>query len=181
MTDNATEKPAEKLVPEKDLLAVKEGAELRVQKLTEEFTAKESSWKSEYSKAQDEIAKARAEASSVSDKLKAVTATAEQLNKTTAERDVAAANAKIISDKFLSHRLNYFTKGYGIPEEKVKGKTHEQLDVFEEALAALGKTANFSRMDSSSPPAGGGKLSPLEAAKLELKHAELAGTGKMAD
>ena len=177
-TSNASEQV--KMIPESDLLTVKKGAEESIQKLTGEFASKENTYKSELSKTQEELTKARAQITELDGKAKLYSATSEALLKTTAERDAALTSGKTISDKYLSHRINYFTQGYGIPEDKVAGKTHEQLDTFEEALAALGKTPNFNRMDSTTPPAGT-KLTPLEQAKLELKRAEVAGTGKPAE
>jgi len=168
MTDPANQTPSEpKLVPEKDLLAMKAAKEGLEQKLKEAEVKLEESEKA-HGKSLNEV----------TSKLYATEASVKKLEEQAAEsaksvKDLAEVKAKLEvtekkagehSAKLLDARKRLVVSQFNIPADTLKDKSLEQLDLYEEALKAVTATKGVGNY-----AAGGGAGSGAAEAKAREK------------
>lgn len=168
--------PSPKMVPESDVIAVKEGARKELEGTRTAHAAEIKIAKDELSTAQNKLYAAEARVTELEGKLTEHTSSAEELARTKGELETAQGAVKSAQDKALEYRRNILVTTYGIPADTVSTKTMEQLDSYEEALKAV-KTAqgvgNYA-LGGGGGGAPGEKLTPIEQAAQELKLAKAA-------
>ncbi len=123
----------EKLVPEKDLIAVKkakEGLEIKLKETEDTF-------KSRVAEVENKLISAEAKAQELEDKLKTASMTAEETAKTKALLEAANRKVSELEIRALDARKKSIAATYRIPVDTMKDKTMEQIDLYEEALKSI--------------------------------------------
>jgi hypothetical protein len=167
-----------KMVPESDLLAVKEGAKKEVERLQETFNAQLSEVKLAKSTAENQLFEARASAKKLEETLANHNAVVLELNTTKKSLTDLQEKSKKLETDTLEAKKSILSNNYGIKRELLDTKTSEQLTLMEEALVAAnvkGRGAGSYDLGGSGRGATPVKLSPIDQAKEDLKHATIAG------
>jgi len=168
-TSNPPEGP--KMVPEKDLLAVKVGAERKEAELLTQV-AEANRVKEE---THNNLLAMQAAKEQLETQLSEGTATKAQVDDLQAKLKTAEVSVSGLTNKLLDQKRAIIAS-YGVDVSTLVGKTQEQLDVWEEALKATGQKPIPARLDVGG--GGGGIAAPATA--LESAVAEIAGIrGKM--
>jgi len=157
--------PGPKMVPEKDLLAVKSGAERKESELLTQV-AEANRIKEE---THNNLLQQTAKVEQLEEQLKDGVATKSQVEELqtklkAAEEAVSGSETKLLDLK----KVNVATT-YGVDVSTLAGKTMDQLNSLEEALKLVGNKAKSATMDVGG---GGGGAAPTTA--LEQAIAELA-------
>ena len=166
--------PTVKMVPESDVMAVKEGARKELEGTKTAHTAEMNIAKGEMSTAQNKLYAAEARVTELEGKLTETTNSAEELAKVKGDLVTAQGAVKGLEDKALEYRRRDLVTTYGIPADTVNEKTIAQLDSYEEALKAVhtAKGVGNYAIGSGGGGAPGEKLTPIEQAGQELKLAK---------
>jgi len=154
-----------KMVPEKDLLAVKSGAEKKESELLTQL-AESNRLKEE---THNNLLQVQAAKEQLEEQLKGGVTTKAQVDDlqtklTAAEKAVSDSETRLLD----LHKANVVAT-YGVDVSTLVGKTKEQLESLEEALKLVGTKAKPAAMDIGG---GGGAAPPATA--LELAVAEIA-------
>lgn len=155
----------QKMVPEKDLLAIKAGAEKKEAELLTQV-AESNRIKEE---THNNLLAMQAAKEQLEEQLKEGTATKAQVVDLQAKLKTAEESVSGLTIKLLDQRRVAIASSYGVDVSTLKGKTQDQLDSLEEALKLVGKKATPANLDIS----GGGKgaampLSPLDQCREEI-------------
>jgi chromosome segregation ATPase len=160
------------MVPERDLLAVKAGAD----KAKAEYETSVSDYKQKLNDAQQELLKHKATTETLEATVKQLQESAipkEKLDALTKERDDARSSVETFKNKTLELRRHNIVLKHKIPLDKVATKSLEELDMFEEALGAV--SGNGGNYVGSTTTGGVVPSTKLEEAANELRFArELA-------
>ena len=128
-----------KMVPEKDLLAVKASAERKLEKVKADLQAKVDAAEQElYSEKKSRLT-ADSSVSKIEKELADAKKASEDVDKLKADLALAEKSGKESSDAVLDLTRRSILSGYEIEEEKLEGKSLEQLKQYEEVLADAGK------------------------------------------
>ena len=155
----------QKMVPEKDLLAIKAGAEKKEAELLTQV-AESNRIKEE---THNSLLAMQAAKEQLEEQFKEGTATKAQVVDLQAKLKIAEESVSGLTIKLLDQRRVAIASSYGVDVSTLKGKTQDQLDSLEEALKLVGKKATPANLDIS----GGGKgaampLSPLDQCREEI-------------
>ena len=166
MTDpaNQTQPPTDKLVPEKDLLAVKskvEGLEQQLKEAQAALASKESEWKKQLDAATNKLYTSEASVKKLEEQLKESAGAANELAGVKTKLADLEKQHTETSTKLLDAKRKTLVSQYKVAEAVVKDKDLAALDLFEEALKAVGGVAGNNY--AGSPPAGGTPTSPPKA------------------
>jgi hypothetical protein len=147
--------PDVKMVRESDLMAVKESAKSWEDKAkaaeTELLSAKASS-----EQHRQEVLKRDVTIEELNKRFTSLTANDEAVKKANTDRETALKSVEDWKGKVLATKVNMISTVWGIKPESLTGKSLEQVDLFEEALKAIGKPAgNQSYANGGTGAAGG--------------------------
>ena len=162
--------PEGKMVPEKDLIAVKRGAEKA--RTDYEKVIADSKVAMETAAAEAHAVKLNQDAEI--ERLKGTTNDADNI-KVSELQTKLDTNAKDLADKeikILEYKRKDLINIHKIPAESLEGKTSDQLDSMDEALQAIAKARGGSKLDTGS--GGGGQ--PLTGRALEVNEVAEART-----
>lgn len=163
-----------KMVPESDVIAVKEGAKRELEGVRTAHTAEMNIAKTDLSTTQNKLYLAEAHVTELEGKLTEHTNTAEEVARIKGELETAQGAVKGLEDKALEYRRSILVSTYGIPADTVNEKTMAQLDSYEEALKAVKVATGVGNyaIGGGGGGAPGAKLTPIEQAAEELKLAK---------
>jgi|Deesub1362A_J573_1020465.scaffolds.fasta_scaffold10745_2 chromosome segregation ATPase len=159
---------SEKLVPEKDLLVLKSQKESLEQKLKQaEEQARQTieQLQSQLSEIQQRQYASEARAKELEEKLNQSASSAEELAKVKSQLESVQKNAEEYANRALEFRRKLLVTTYNIPEETVKDKTMEQLDLYEEALKAVASTKGVGSYATGGGTGAGAPETPLDRAR----------------
>ena len=171
----------DKMVPEKDLIALKEGqvkvlADLRTEyageitKLAGEHTSTSEGLQSQIKTGTEEASRLRATVAELEEKGTNHTSTAEELKGAKGELKTAKDSLKALQGNVSDGLRTRLTGEFKIPETALEGKTLDQLEVIMEALAATRSP------QSSQYTAGGGSGGePAKTGRDKIKQGLAAG------
>ena len=178
--EKSKELPADKLVPEKDLLAIKTAKEGLEQKLKEA----EDSYNSKISEANTKLIATEATVKQLQDKLNQSNLTAAETAKLQSQLDIANSKVKELEIRTVDARKKLIASSYKIPVDTLKDKSIEQLDLMEEAIKAVAPHLAAAGTGFAAGAGGSGSSSPetpLERAKRVLQeNKERAGAVRQA-
>jgi chromosome segregation ATPase len=163
-----------KLVPEKDLIAVKRGAEEKIKQYETQISQWEDKYKQDISAKTDELLKANAAVSQLEKKISESSSFGSELEKVKTELAAAQESRKGLETKLMADRTKALTS-LGVPSEKMEGKTLDQLDLMLDALSSAGRTANQPSKYDKAGGSGFYELTAIERAKKQLEHATIVG------
>ncbi len=174
-----------KMVPEKDLIAVKESHTKEIETLTTTHTSELETAKGEHGSAVDvlnskivtaseELSRLRATNTQLEEVGKNHTSTVEELTEAKSQLKEAQAASKGALDSLAStYRVQLMAEPFGIPEAALEGKTIDQLQTIRDALLATRS------VNSKNYTIGGGggdtkKIKPREMIAEGIKAGELS-------
>lgn len=153
-----------RFVKEADLLAVKGGAEAAERRAKGEVTAAQE----QLSQSKQSLLQAEAQVETLKEDLAKGAGSAEELAKVKQDLETAQGNVTSLSGKVLEFRKAAIVATFKVAPDTVKDKTLEQLDLFEEALRAVGAGQGVGNF-AIGGGAGGANLtgkSPMELARM---------------
>jgi DNA repair exonuclease SbcCD ATPase subunit len=157
-----------RFVKEADLLAVKGSAEAAERRAKSEVeTAKGS-----LNQTHQQLLQAEAQVETLKEELAKGTGTVEELAKVKQDLETAQGSAKSLGDKVLEYRKQIIVATFKVSPDAVKDKTLEQLDLFEDALKAVGAgkgAGNFAIGGGAGGTSLAGK-NPMELARLAYQN-----------
>ena len=163
----AVSTPEPRMVKESDLLVIKnqkEGLEHRLQET-------ESTHKSQVDKALQAQYASEAKVKTLEERLASISPLADEHPKIKLQLETAQKSSEGLSKKVLEYRMKLIATEYKIPVDTLANKTLEQLDLYEEALKAVGgtRTGNFAVGGSGGSAA---PESPTDRAKRTISEWE---------
>jgi len=168
-------KPAEKMVPEADLIAIKKGLQKDLKDAEKAHTEESDTLTKNLEEANQNRLKAEAKVETLEEKSKSnQSVDSEELTKAKAEVKTATDRGEELATQALEYRRKLLVKSYDISEDAIKEKTFEQLGFLEEALE-LTKTSKKDGGNYASGAGGGGSPapeSPMERAGRILEEAD---------
>ncbi len=173
--------PDDKMVPESDLIALKEGqtkalGDLRTEhageitKLTEGHTSDAEGLKSQVKTGQDELTRVRATVAELEEKGTNHTSTADDLKGTKVELKTARDSLKSLQDTVSKGLQERLIGEFKIPDKALEGKTLDQLTTIMDALAAT-RSPNSSQYTAG----GGSGGEPAKTGREKIKQGLEAG------
>ena len=158
----STTPPVEKMVPERDLLAVKKGGEKQLNDLKAAMEASKAESDRLLGEKHAELLKAQAEVEQA--KTATDTIPLAKYSALEAEANEGKAALEKAQEQILTGRRKELVSEYKLKAEDLEGKTGQQLDALEEAFKITGGARNTNSFDTGS--GGGGQ--PLTGRALEL-------------
>ena len=152
----------EKMVPERDLLAVKKGGEKQLNDLKATMEASKAESDRLLGEKHAELLKAQAEIEQA--KTATDTIPLAKYSALEAEANEGKAALEKAQEQILAGRRKELVSEYKLKAEDLEGKTGQQLDALEEAFKITGGARNTNSFDTGS--GGGGQ--PLTGRALEL-------------
>lgn len=138
-----------KMVPEKDLIAVKKGAEKEISGLKSQLEAKEAEHKAAVDKAHQDLLQERAAKEQFESQLKSQSAISpEEMAALKQQLEDATKRGEEAEARLLEVRKDGLVKLYGLASDSLKDKTSAQLEAIEEALKLLGGAKAPQRFDT---------------------------------
>ena len=158
----STTPPVEKMVPERDLLAVKKGGEKQLSDLKAAMEVSKAESDRLLGEKHAELLKAQAEIEQA--KTATDTIPLAKYSALEAEANEGKAALEKAQEQILTGRRKELVSEYKLKAEDLEGKTGQQLDALEEAFKITGGARNTNSFDTGS--GGGGQ--PLTGRALEL-------------
>ena len=157
-----TPDPSEKMVPERDLLAVKKGGEKQLSDLKATMDAMKAESDRALGEKHAELLKAQAEIEQAKTATDTVPLT--KYSALEAEANEGKAALEKAHEQILTGRRKELVVEYKLKPEDLEGKTGQQLDALEEAFKITGGARNTNSFDTGS----GGSGQPLIGRAVEL-------------
>jgi septation ring formation regulator EzrA len=164
-TSQTPNQPEAKLVPEKDLLAIKsakESLEQKIAELTKNHEATLSTQKKSLDELTNKLFAAEANLKALDEKLANSSKDSAAYSEAKTKLDDATKKLGDMGNKVLDYRKQLLTLNFKIQPKALEGKSIEQLDLFEDALKAVGGvagTGSFAPPGNTATPA---QLKPRE-------------------
>lgn len=176
-----------KMVPESDLIALKEShktalADLgtthtgEISKLGEEHTSTLEGLQGQVKVGTDELVRVRATIKDLEEKGSTHTATSEELKAAKDELKTSKASLKTLQETVATDMRTGLIEGYGVKEEALKDKSVAELTVIKEALSSTGGTKSKQYTSAGGGGGGGEKTSGREKVKAGLEAGDLKAT-----
>ena len=130
----------ERVVPEKDLLAVKAGrekAEEQLKDAIEVHKGEVAAYESKIAEARQKMLQAEARASSLEEEVQRSAGSVTELAEAKKELAAAKESSKNLTGKILDYRRAAIVATYRIPADSIADKTLEELNLYEEALKSV--------------------------------------------
>lgn len=164
--------PAEKMIPERDLIAVKEGAKKELKDVRTAHKAELDSASTNLSETQQKLLQAEASVEKLEETAKQSSGSAEELEKVKTELVTAQKRSEELGTKALEYRRSIIVATYSIPADTIKDKTAEELDQFESALKAVSAAKGVGNYAVGGGGGASAPESPMERAKRALAEAD---------
>jgi DNA repair exonuclease SbcCD ATPase subunit len=167
-----------KLVPEKDLLAIKaraEGLEKEYGEAKTTWNNTETTYKKQVDEATTKLFASEASIKKFEEQLKESASASTALAEAKAKLEALNKTHEDLRGKALDYRKRLITGTFNISPEVIKDKTLEQLDLYEEALRAVSGGKGVGNFAVGGGGAGGQAKtpeSPLDRAKRIMQEAE---------
>lgn len=168
----AATQPTEKMIPERDLIAVKEGAKKELKDLKTAHKAELDSANTGLSEIQQKLLQAEASVEKLGEAATQSSGSAEELEKVKTELVTAQKRSEELGNKALEYRRSIVVATYGIPADTIKDKTTEELDQFESALKAVSAAKGVGNYAVGGGGGASAPESPQERAKRILAEAD---------
>jgi len=163
MPDNQDTDP--KMVPEKDLIAVKKGAEKDIAALQSQLTAKETEHKAAIDKAHADLLQERAAKEQFESQLKSQSVISpEEMTAIKGQLEAATTRGEAAEAKLLELRKEGLVQQHGLTPDSLKDMPPAEVEAVEKALKLLGSVSPRQKFATDG---GGGE--PTMTARDKMK------------